>query len=398
MMPPALARRAASIADSVTLKVSARAKAMTKSGIDVVSFGAGEPDFPTPQYICQAGKQAIDRGLTRYTPASGIPELKAAIARKLKKDNGLEYEPSDVVVSCGAKHSIFNALMSMVDEGDEVIIPAPYWVSYPEMVRYAGGRPVFVESTAESGFVVSAGAIRKALSGRTSAIIINSPCNPTGAVYPADVLAEIAEVVADAGIWCICDEIYEKLVYDGSRHVSIASFPGMRELAVVVNGHSKAYAMTGWRLGYLACANAALVEAVSNLQSQSTSNPTTPVQYAGLAALEAGADEIEKMRRAFEQRRDLIVGLLNALPAVNCPRPAGAFYVFPDVSAHYGRTLAGRPLNDSLAFAEAALDAAHVALVPGGAFGNDRCVRLSYACSTEDIERGIQRLSNLLAG
>lgn len=394
---PELAPRASSIAASVTLKVTSRAKAMIKEGVDVVNFGAGEPDFPTPQIVSDAAKKAIDKGLTRYTPATGIPELKQAVARKLKADNGLEYEPGHIVVSCGAKHSLFNVIMSVVGEGDEVIIPAPYWVSYPEMVKYAGGKPVFVASSREDGFIISPEAVKAAVGPKTKVIIINSPSNPTGAVYPPEVLEEIAGIAVEVGIWCISDEIYEKLTYDGLKHVSIASFPGMRDLSVVVNGHSKAYAMTGWRLGYIACADKALVEAVSNLQSQSTSNPNTPTQYAGLKALEAANKAAEEMRAAFEKRRDLVVSLLNDVPGVECPKPGGAFYVFPDVGAHYGRSIAGIEVNDSLSFAEAALEKAKVAIVPGGAFGNDRCVRISYACSEKDIERGVGRLREMLA-
>jgi len=279
-----------------------------------------------------------------------------------------------------------------------VIIPAPYWVSYPEMVSYAGGKPVAVDGPREAGFLVSPEALKSAITAKTKAVILNSPSNPTGAVYTKDHLAAIAKVVADSGIWCISDEIYEKLLYDGAKHTSIAAFPGMKDITVTVNGHSKAFAMTGWRIGYIATTSKELVQAAGNLQSQSTSNAATPCQYAALAALnDPGVPaEVEKMRLEFEKRRDRIVELLNAIPGVKCPKPGGAFYVFPDVSAHYGRDIGGARVNGSLEFADAALDKAHVAIVPGAAFGNDACVRLSYACSMADIEKGVGRLAELL--
>ncbi|MBN1808444.1 MAG: pyridoxal phosphate-dependent aminotransferase [Planctomycetes bacterium] len=393
-----LAARTSSIGESPTLKVSARAKALARDGVDVVNFGAGEPDFDTPGAVCDAGIDAIRKGRTRYTPVTGIPELKQAVADKLRRDNGLEYDPSMIVVSCGAKHSLFNVIMSLVDPGDEVVIPSPYWVSYPAMVQYAGGTPVFVESSGASGFRIAPDALRAAISPRTKAVILNSPSNPTGAVYSADEMAAFAGVISHAGIWCLSDEIYEKLLYDGNSHVSIASLPGMMDLAVTVNGHSKAFAMTGWRIGYIASTSSSLVKAVGNLQSQSTSNPATPCQYAALAALSDPAmpDTVERMRSAFERRRNRIVELLNAVPGVKCPLPGGAFYVMPDVSSHYGRTVAGVQVADSMSFAGALLDKAHVAVVPGVAFGDDSCVRLSYACSIEQIEKGVAAMAAFL--
>jgi len=399
---PRLARRAGRIAESVTLAVDAKAKQLIAEGADVVSFGAGEPDFDTPAYVREAGKAAIDKGLTRYTPASGTLELKRAIAAKLKRDNRLDYDPArEVLVSCGAKHVLYNLIQVLCNPGDEVLIPAPYWVSYPEMVRVADGRPVMPLAGAEQGFKLAAAEWAKAMTRKTKAVILNSPANPTGAVYSPAELRELAAVLVERDVWVIADEIYEKLVYGPARHESLAALePRLKDRTLVVNGHSKSYAMTGWRIGY-AAGPAAVIAAAGNLQSHSTSNPASMCQAAAVAALaleDGGAAGIEAMRREFEVRRDLIVGRLNRLPGVKCVRPDGAFYVFPDVSACYGKLLAGVKVADSLSFASVCLERAHVALVPGVAFGDDRCVRLSFAASQAKINAGLDRLEKLLAG
>ena len=392
-----LAKRVSELKPSATLAITSEAKRRKAEGEDIISFAAGEPDFETPEVIREEGKRAIDSGHTRYTPSSGRLELKEAVCEKLKRDNGLAYEPDEVIVSCGAKHSLYNIMQVLLDEGDEVVVPAPYWVTYPEQVRLAGGRPVFLKTRQEKGFLLDPEELDSLITPRTRLIILNSPANPTGAVYARERLAEIARVVCAHDILCVSDEIYEKLVYE-VEHVSIASLsPEMRRRTMVVNGHSKAFAMTGWRIGY-AAGSKEIVKAASNLQSQSTSNPCSISQDAALRALKDCAEEVEEMRTAFQKRRGLMLERLRHMPGVSCPAPDGAFYVFPNVSAHYGKTLGGIEVKDSLSFAKACLQSAKVAVVPGGAFGEDRCVRLSYACSDEDIRRGTERLAELLSG
>jgi aspartate aminotransferase len=397
---PKLAERADRIGESVTLAVDAKAKRMAAEGIDVVGFGAGEPDFDTPDYIREAGKSAIDRGLTRYTPASGTLELKRAIAAKLERDNRLKYDAAgEILVSCGAKHVIYNLVAVLVGPGDEVVIPAPYWVSYPEMVRVADGVPVFPLAGADQGFKLTPQQLDAAITSKTRLVILNSPSNPSGAVYSPDELRELAAVLVKRDVWVISDEIYEKLVFGTAHHESIAALePRLRDRTLVVNGHSKSYAMTGWRIGY-AAGPAAVIRAAGNLQSHSTSNPASMCQSAAAAALnqkDGGAAGLEAMRREFEDRRDIIVDRLNRIPGIRCNRPDGAFYVFPDVAGCYGKTYAGVKVTDSLSFAAACLEKAHVALVPGAAFGEDRCVRLSFATSRELIGKGLDRLAKLL--
>ena len=397
-MKSVVSRRASGITPSATLAISARAKELKSQGVDVVAFGAGEPDFDTPEYIRNAAHEAIDRGETRYTPAAGSPELKAAIVNKLKRDNGLDYEPGQVIVSCGAKHSLANIMLVMLDEGDEVLLPAPYWVSYPEMVKLAGGVVRVLPTSSEKGFKVTPEQVAQGCSERTKLMILNSPSNPTGAVYSPDELAAIAKVLIDKDVWCVSDEIYEKLVYGGAEHRGIVQVvPEMKPRTIVVNGHSKAYAMTGWRIGY-AAGPLEVIKAASSLQSHTTSNPNSIAQAAAVVALEDTEHEraeVERMRAEFERRRDGIVDGLRAIPAVELPvAPEGAFYVFPDVSGLYGK---GRfaEAKGSVEFAEICLDEGHVALVPGAAFGEDRCVRLSYATSTEKIDEGLRRMASL---
>ena len=392
-----LSSRIAGISESATLAISARAKELKAQGKDVVAFGAGEPDFNTPDHICQAAVDAIWDGATKYTPVSGTPELKGAIVAKFIRDNALEYKPSQVLVSCGAKHSLFNIIAALCDEGEEVILPAPYWVSYPEQIRAAGATVVTVEAGAEAGFRITPDQLRTAITGRTKALILNSPSNPTGAVYTESELKAIAEVCVEKGVFVISDEIYEDLVYGGSKHKSIASLgPAIKDLTVVVNGVSKAYAMTGWRIGY-AAGPEELIAAAGRLQSHSTSGACSISQKAAVAALNGPAEAVQKMVAEFAGRRDLICGLLEDIDGVKLARPDGAFYAFPDVSAFFGASIGGRKIEGSMDFAAACLEEASVALVPGEPFGAPECVRLSYATSRENIEKGVGRLSKLLS-
>ncbi|MGI6183150.1 MAG: pyridoxal phosphate-dependent aminotransferase [Candidatus Fimadaptatus sp.] len=392
-----ISNRCRNIAPSPTLMIDAKAKAMIKSGIDVIGFGAGEPDFDTPQYIRDAAKRALDQGMTRYTPSSGTLELRRAICAKLQRDNGLEYEPDQVIVSNGAKHSLFNICQAILDPGDEVLIPAPFWVSYPELVQLAGGVPVTVPGHEENDFLVSASDMARYLTPRTKAIIINSPNNPNGCVWPREMLEEIARFAVDNQLYVISDEIYEKLVYDGAEHVSIASLgEDIKEQTFVVNGFSKSYAMTGWRLGY--CAGPAhVMKAMSALQSHATSNPNSIAQYAGLAALRGGEDIIASMAHEFDVRRRYIVGRINDIPGVSCRMPKGAFYVMMNVSKLIGAAFGDKVIRSSTDFAELLLENARVAVVPGNGFGSDAHVRLSYATSLENIDRGLSRIEQFVA-
>ncbi|MGE5592754.1 MAG: pyridoxal phosphate-dependent aminotransferase [Betaproteobacteria bacterium] len=392
-----LARRTMQVSPSKTFGVDALVREMRSRGVDIVNFSLGEPDFDTPDHIKDRAVDAIRAGFTKYTPTAGIPELRAAICEKLRADNGLVYSPQEVLVSCGAKHSIFNAVFALCDEGDEVIIPSPYWVSYPEMVRLAGGVPVVVEGDIGNGFKVSASAIEKAITPRTRAMILNSPCNPTGSVYSRREIAEIAEVAVAHGVVVISDEIYEKLVYGGAEHVSIASLgPEIKQLAIVVNGVSKTYAMTGWRVGY-AAGPREVIQAMETIQGHVTSNPTSISQKAALAGIAGPKEPVERMRAEFAKRRDYMVRRLNEIPDVTCPAPDGAFYAFPDVSRYFGRRIDDVMIEDSTAFAEALLRHGHVAVVPGIAFGCDTCVRLSYAASMERIAEGLHRMGEVLS-
>lgn len=388
-----LAERARRIIPSPTLAIDSLAKQMKADGIDVVGFGAGEPDFDTPAHIRKAAIDAIEAGHTRYTATGGIPELKAAIAEKVRRDHGLEYTPEEVVVSCGAKQVLYNAFQVLLEPGDEVIIPAPYWLTYLEQVRLAGGVPVVLETRQEDGFVPTPELLASKLTDRTRAVVLNSPNNPTGAVYPQEVLEGLARVLLDyPECAIISDEIYESLVYDQDRPVSIAAVhPDIKARTLIVNGVSKAYAMTGWRIGY-AVGPKVVAKAMTDLQSQSTSNPTSISQRAALAALEGPQGSVEEMRRAFDQRRRYMVERLARLPGVTCPLPGGAFYAFPRVDAAFGRSINGRTINNSDDLAQALLEEAHVALVPGSAFGADNFIRLSYATSMEAIEEGLDRI------
>ena len=388
-----VSKKVKNIKPSLTLEITAKAKKMKAAGISVIGFGAGEPDFNTPDYIIEAAKKALDIGFTKYTPASGMQELKNAIAKKLEKDNGLIYDPSQIVVSSGAKSSLYHAICALVDEDDEVVLPSPYWLTYPELVGLAGGKTVYVETKAENGYKITAEQLDKAITDKTKCLILNSPNNPTGAVYSERELKEIAEIVEKRGIYVISDEIYEKLVYGDNKHVSIATFGEyMKEHTVVVNGMSKAYSMTGWRIGYIA-APIEIAKAVSSMQSHTTSNACSIAQYASVEALTSadGDGFIKEMRETFDDRRKYMVNRLSEMDGVKYSEPDGAFYVFVDVSAFYGKDFDGEKITGSLSFADAALKKG-VAVIPGAAFGDDRCIRLSYAISKDDIKEGLDRL------
>jgi len=384
--------RVAGLTESVTLAITAKAKAMKAEGMDVIGFGAGEPDFATPDNIRKAAKRAIDEGYTKYTPVGGIPELKKAIIEKFSRDNGLDYTPDEVIVSCGAKHSLYNIFQSILDAGDEVIIPSPYWVSYPAVVSLAGGRPVIVRTSSERGFKLAAEDLRSAITPRTRAIIINSPSNPAGTLYTREELAVIASIAIENNLLIISDEIYEKITYGGLKAASIASLSEeVKARTVVVNGVSKAYAMTGWRIGYSAGPKA-VIKAMTKLQSQSTSNPSSISQWASVEALTGPQDAVADMVCAFSKRREVIVAGLNAVPGVSCVVPEGAFYVFADFSSLYGGSGAVGPVNGSVELAGYLLEGVGVALVPGAAFGEDAFVRISFASSMENIREGVKRI------
>ncbi|MGB7575315.1 MAG: pyridoxal phosphate-dependent aminotransferase [Thermodesulfobacteriota bacterium] len=387
-----LSNRAKSLKPSPTLAINAKAKSMQAQGIHVVSFGAGEPDFDTPENIKQAAKKALDDGFTKYTPVGGIDELKDAIIKKFQRDSGLSYKRSEVLVSCGGKHSFYNLAQAIFDRGDEVIIPAPYWVSYPPMVSLAGGSPVIVKTTEKNEFKLTPGALKKAITQRTKALIINSPSNPTGSAYAKKELEKIAEIALLKNIFVISDEIYEKIVYDGFQFTSIASLSEeMKKRTIIVHGVAKTYSMTGWRIGYTAGPEE-IIAAMNNIQSQSTSNPTSISQKASVEALIGPQSEVEKMVSAFAQRRNYIVDRLNKMSGVSCYKPVGAFYVFPNFSSHYGKAYQGKKIENSTHLADYFLDVARVAVVPGVEFGADPFERLSFATSLENIKEGLDRI------
>jgi aspartate aminotransferase len=379
-----LAARVGQVTPSLTLAIDAKAKAMKREGIDVCSFSAGEPDFDTPEHIKAAAAEALHQGKTKYGPTAGEPRLREAIARKLQQENSLPYNPENIIVTNGGKHSLYNLMMAVIEAGDEVIIPAPYWVSYPEMVKLAGGTPVIVPTTAESGYRITPAQLRQAITPKTKLFILNSPSNPTGMVYTPEEVQALAEVVVAQDIWVVSDEIYEKLLYDGAQHLSIGSVsPAAFDRTIISSGFAKAYSMTGWRVGYLA-APLGVIKAVNLIQGHSTSNVCTFAQYGAIAALEGSQDCIEEMRLAFAQRRQVMLDGINAIPGFNCPKPDGAFYVFPNISK------LGIP---SLEFSEALLESSQVAVIPGIAFGADEHIRLSYATDMTTIQRGLERLA-----
>lgn len=391
-----ISKRVNLISSSPTLAITARAKQMKQEGIDVIGFGAGEPDFDTPAHIKEAAKKAIDSGFTKYTPASGMKELKEAICRKFENDNNLDYSPEEIIVSCGAKHSIFNAILTLCNEDDEVILPSPYWVSYPEMIKVAGAKPVILKATPENNFKITPQQLQETITPKTKLLILNSPSNPTGMVYTKNELSSISNTLTEKGIFCISDEIYEKIIYDGQTHISIASLtPEIKKLTIVVNGVSKSYSMTGWRIGY-AAGPKEIIQAMSNLQSHSTSNPTSISQKAALAALEGPQEPLCNMVAEFVKRRDYMVERLNSIKEISCLKPRGAFYVFPEVSQIIGRIFKGEIIKDSVFLAEILLDEANVAVVPGSVFGADEYLRLSYATSMKNISKGLERIEGLI--
>jgi len=378
-----LAHRATILTPSLTLAIDSKAKAMKAEGIDVCSFGAGEPDCDTPDHIKAAAMASLDGGFTKYTPSSGIPELRQAISEKFHADNGIDYKPNQIIVSNGAKHSCYNAVLAVCEPGDEVIIPAPFWLSYPEMVRLAGGEPVIVHTKQENDWKMTPEEFEGAMTPRTKMVIINSPGNPTGSVYSKEELEALVEIASTEDIFILSDEIYEKLTYDGAQHVSVASLSKTAyDLTITINGFSKAYAMTGWRLGYLG-APEAIAKAIDAIQSHSTSNPCSFAQKGGLAALKGDQSAVEEMRQEFDVRRQYMVERLRAIDRVSVVAPKGAFYVLANIS--------GFGLN-STEFAERLLTKHHVAVVPGIAFGDDRTVRLSYATGLDVIKKGLDRI------
>jgi len=391
-MPLTVSRRCAGITPSATLAIDARAKALKAQGEHIIGFAAGEPDFPTPEYICDAAREAIALGLTRYTPASGTLELRKAICDKLSRENGLIYTPDQIIVSNGAKQALINACVALIDPGDEVLLPAPCWLSYPEMIRMAGGVPVFVHTTEAQGFTPTVAQLKAHLSPRTKAILINTPSNPTGCIYSRELLEEIAAFAVEHGLYIISDEIYERLLYDGHKHVSIALLGNeVKAQTIVINGLSKTYAMTGWRIGY-AAGTKAVVEAMGAYQSHATSNPNSIAQHASVAALQNGESEINTMRDAFDVRRKYMVKRIGEIEGLSCLTPQGAFYVMVNCKALLGRTYKGQVVDSTMTLAALLLDEVKVAVVPGDPFEAPGYCRLSYAVSQSEIEQGLNAM------
>ncbi len=390
-----VSERVSAIAPSMTLAISAKANELKAAGEKVINFGVGEPDFNTPAHIVQAAKDALDAGHTKYVAAAGLPALKKSIVKKLKADNDLDYDPSQIIVSNGAKHSIFNAIFATINPGDEVLIPKPYWLTYPEVVKSCGGVPVYVMATARHGYKVTAAQIENMITPHTKMLIFNSPCNPTGAVYTEPEIRAIAEVCVQHNIIVLSDEIYEKLIYGGETHFSIAqSSPEMKDLTIVVNGVSKSYAMTGWRLGYLACP-LNLAKAIASFQSHSTSNVNTMTQYASVAALEGDDKPMREMLRAFGERREKMIEKLDGMKGLGLDyvKPDGAFYVMLLCDNLYGKKYGGKKIHGSMDVADILLESKKVAATPGVCFGDDDAIRLSYALSMEDMCEGLDRIA-----
>lgn len=395
-MKKRVANRMSALAPSLTLAISAKAKAMKAAGESVVSFSVGEPDFNTPDHIIAAAKTALDNGHTKYTPSSGLLPLRKAICEKFKKDNGLEYEPSQIIVSNGAKHSIFNACYAVLEEGDEVIIPAPYWLTYPEVVKVCGAKPVYLNCKKENKFKFSAEELKAAITPNTKMLIFNSPSNPTGAVYTEEEVRAIAKVCEEAEIFVLADEIYEKLCYNGVKPFSIAKCSEkMKDLTIVINGVSKTYAMTGWRVGYLA-APKDIAKAIDSFQSHATSNACSISQHATIEALASSDEEIQSMVDVFDKRRAKLLALIADIDGVQAVEPDGAFYVMLVVNGLYGKKFNGKAITNSIEFADALLDSEKVATIPGVSFGADDCLRLSYSLSEADIEEGLRRIKKFV--
>jgi aspartate aminotransferase len=393
-----LAERVGQIKPSLTLAVDTKAKAMKKAGLDIVSFGVGEPDFDTPEHIKEAAIQSIRDGFTKYTPVSGIDELKEAVAFRFKEDLGLDYRLDEIMVSCGGKHILYNIAQALWGPGDEVVVPAPFWVSYPPMIFLAGARAVIVPTKEEKGFKLTPEELKAAITPNTRAVILNSPSNPTGSVYSRNELESLGEVITAADLTVISDDIYDKILFDHLSFSNMAMLsPGLKARTLVVNGVSKTYAMTGWRIGYLAGAKE-VIGAINKIQSHSTSNPTSIAQKASVTALKGPQDFIRRMVSEFDRRRIYIADRLKAIPGVKVTSPQGAFYIFPNFSTYYGCKAGDRDIAGSLDLADYLLEEAHIAVVPGVAFGEDACLRFSYATSLEQIEKGMDRLEKVLKG
>ncbi|WP_195264846.1 pyridoxal phosphate-dependent aminotransferase [Clostridium sp. 1001275B_160808_H3] len=391
-----LSKKAMGINPSITLEITAKAKELKESGVDVVSFGAGEPDFNTPENIIEAAIKAMRDGKTKYTPTSGILDLRKAICNKLKKDNELNYDADQIVVSTGAKQSLANTFLAILNEGDEVIIPTPYWVSYPELVKLAGGIPLFINTTKENDYKYTVDELRKSITNRTKAILVNSPNNPTGSIYTKEELTEIAELAKEYDLIIISDEIYEKLIYDNANHISIAAISkDSYERTIVINGLSKAYAMTGWRVGYSASSKK-IAKLMSSVQSHVTSNVNSISQYAAIEALNGPQDSIKIMIKEFEKRRNYMIDRINKIDGLSIIRPKGAFYIMVCVERYFGKKINDKMINSSLDFSKSLLNEENVAVIPGIAFGLDNYIRLSYATSMEIIEEGLNRLDKYL--
>jgi len=392
-----LAKRVKIIEPSPTLELIAIAKNMKQQGLEVIEFGAGEPDFNTPENIKEAGINAIKNNFTRYTANPGIKELRDAICEKLYKENGLEYSPNQVIVSSGAKHSLFNAIMALCDVGDEVLVPAPYWVTYPELVKIADGVPVIIQTTGETNYKITPEQLEEYITPRTKILILNSPSNPAGAVYTEDELRKIAEICVNHQIYVISDEIYEKLIYDGEKHVSIASFnEDIKKLTVTLNGVSKAFAMTGWRIGY-AAAELEIAKAMDAFQSHATSAPSSISQKASYEALVGDQTAVNAMVREFDKRRKFMAQKISEIPGITCQVPKGAFYIFPEISGLLGKTIAGVKITDDSVFAKLLLEKVYVVAVPGSSFGSPGNLRFSYANSMENIQKGLERIDELIS-
>lgn len=391
-----VSKKISNIAPSMTLAVDSKLKQMIADGVKVYGFGVGEPDFDTPKYIRDAAVEAMNKGLTRYTPAQGTMDLRKAICAKLERENGLKYEPNQIIASSGAKHSLSNAFAAILNPGDEVIVPIPYWVSYTEIIKLNDGVPVLVSTKKENNFKMTKEELINALTPKSKAILINSPSNPTGAVYSEQELRDIAEVAVANNLYVVADEIYERLTYDGKKHISIASFGSeIKELTILINGMSKSYAMTGWRLGY-AAGNEKLIKAMSSVQSHAVSHPNSITQYASAAALNGPQDDLRRMVQEFEKRRIYMYERINAMEGLSCIKPEGAFYVYVDISNYIGKELCGVKLNSSLDFSQVMLEKGHVAVIPGTAFGTDNYIRLSYATSMEIIRDGLNAFENFI--
>lgn len=391
-----LSKKGMAIEPSVTLEITAKAKAMKENGINVISFSVGEPDFNTPKNIQDEGIRAITEGLTKYTPTSGIAELKKAICKKLRDDNNLDYSPNNIIISNGGKHSIYNAFMAVLNPGDEVLIGVPYWVSYPELVKIAGGVPVFIETEESNDFKYTVKDLEAAKTDRTKVLILNSPSNPTGSIYNEEEINDIAKWAINNNVFVLSDELYEKLIYGDEKHISIASLnKEIHNLTITINGMSKAYAMTGWRIGY-AAAHEDIIKIMGNVQSHTTSNPSSIAQYASVAGLEGDQSSLEEMKMQFNKRRLYMVDKINSIEGLSCRTPKGAFYIMVNISRLKGRTIQGIKIDSSLDVANLLLEKGRVAVVPGIAFGDDNYIRLSYATSIENIEEGLNRIKETI--